>query len=127
MKKVAGKLKLSLAQFRELEAFAQFGSDLDPETQRQLDLGRRMTEVLKQPQYQPYSLEKEVTILYAVNNGYFNVIPVNKMAETEAKFHQHMENNAKDVLDDIRSTKELSDSAEARLKTAIEQFLQTIK
>src|ERR1700690_4149796 len=76
MKKVAGTLKLDLAQFRELEAFSQFGSDLDAETQRTLDLGRRMTEVLKQPQYTPFSLEKEVTIMYAVNNGYFNKIPV---------------------------------------------------
>ncbi len=127
MKKVAGKLKLSLAQFRELEAFAQFGSDLDPETQRQLDLGRRMTEVLKQPQYTPYSLEKEVTILYAVGNGHFNVIPVDKIAEAEAKFHSFMETNAKDVLKEIRETKELSESTEAKLKTAIDQFLQTVK
>jgi F-type H+/Na+-transporting ATPase subunit alpha len=127
MKKVAGKLKLQLAQFRELEAFAQFGSDLDPETQRTLDLGRRMTEILKQPQYQPYSLEKQVTIMYAVNNGYFNSIPVEKMAETEAKFHQYMATQAKDVLEAIRSTKELTDDVEAKLKTAIEQFVQSVK
>lgn len=127
MKKVAGKLKLQLAQFRELEAFAQFGSDLDPETQRTLDLGRRMTEILKQPQYQPYSLEKQVTILYAVNNGYLNSIPVEKMAETESKFHQYMEVNAKDVLKAIREKKELADDVEAKLKTAIEQFVQTVK
>src|ERR1019366_5931260 len=86
MKKVAGKLKLQLAQFRELEAFAQFGSDLDPETKRTLDLGRRMTEILKQKQYSPYSLEKQVTIMYAVNNGYMNEIAVEKMAETEEAF-----------------------------------------
>ena len=85
MKKVAGKLKLSLAQFRELEAFAQFGSDLDQETKNTLDLGRRMTEILKQGQYMPYSLEKQVTIMYAVNNGYMNTIPVEKMAETEER------------------------------------------
>ncbi len=127
MKKVAGKLKLQLAQFRELEAFAQFGSDLDPETQRTLDLGRRMTEVLKQPQYQPYSLEKEVTILYAINNGYFNEIPVEKIAETEEKFHKFMEANGKDALDEIANTKELADDTEAKLKKAIQQFLQTIK
>jgi F-type H+-transporting ATPase subunit alpha len=127
MKKVAGKLKLQLAQFRELEAFAQFGSDLDPETQRTLDLGRRMTEVLKQPQYTPFSLEKEVTILYAVNNGLFNQIPIEKMAETEKAFHQYMATQAKDVLSEIATTKELSDSTEAKLKTAIEQFVQTVK
>jgi F-type H+-transporting ATPase subunit alpha len=127
MKKVAGKLKLQLAQFRELEAFAQFGSDLDPETQKQLDLGRRMTEILKQPQYTPYAMEKEVTVLYAVNNGYFNQIPVEKMAETEKAFHQYMSTQAKDVLSEIAKTKELSDSTEAKLKTAIEQFVQTVK
>ncbi len=127
MKKVAGKLKLSLAQFRELEAFAQFGSDLDPETQRQLDLGRRMTEVLKQPQYSPVALEYEVVILYAVNNGHFNSIPVEKIQEAEAKFFQFMDTNAKDVLDAIRTTKELNDATENRLKQAIEQFLESIK
>ncbi len=127
MKKVAGKLKLQLAQFRELEAFAQFGSDLDADTQRTLDLGRRMTEILKQPQYQPYSLEKQVTIMYAVNNGYFNPIPVEKMAETEKAFHQYMTTQAKDVLSEIATTKELSESTEAKLKTAIEQFVQTVK
>jgi F-type H+-transporting ATPase subunit alpha len=127
MKKVAGKLKLQLAQFRELEAFAQFGSDLDAETQRTLDLGRRMTEVLKQGQYTPFALEKEVTVLYAVNNGYFNSIPVEKMAETEKAFHQYMATQAKDVLKEIATTKELSESTEAKLKTAIEQFVQTVK
>jgi F-type H+-transporting ATPase subunit alpha len=127
MKKVAGKLKLSLAQFREMEAFAQFGSDLDPETQRQLDLGRRMTEALKQPQYSPFSLEKEVTILYAVNNGMLNEVPVEKMAETEAKFHQYMATNAKNVLKTIAEKKEIDDATEAKLKGAIEQFLQSVK
>jgi F-type H+-transporting ATPase subunit alpha len=127
MKKVAGKLKLALAQYREMEAFAQFGSDLDPETKKQLDLGRRMTEVLKQPQYQPYSLEKEVTILYAVNNGYFNDVPVEKIAETEKAFHQFMEANGKDVLDEIANTKDLSESTETKLKKSIQQFLPSVK
>ncbi|MDE2312297.1 MAG: F0F1 ATP synthase subunit alpha [Patescibacteria group bacterium] len=127
MKKVAGKLKLQLAQFRELEAFAQFGSDLDSETQKQLNLGRRMTEILKQPQYQPYSLEKQVTIMYAVNNGYLNSVAVEKMAETEKQFHQFMEVNAKEVLSAIASSKELSEQTEAKLKTAIEQFVQSLK
>lgn len=127
MKKVAGKLKLQLAQFRELEAFAQFGSDLDPETQRQLDLGRRMTEILKQPQYSPFAMEKEVTVLYAVNNGYFNSIPVEKMAETEKAFHQYIATQAKDVLDAIRTSKELTEDTEAKLKKVIEQFVQSVK
>ncbi len=71
MKKVAGKLKLSLAQFRELESFAQFGSDLDEATQKQLNLGRRLTELMKQPQFQPLVMEQQVAILYAVNNWVF--------------------------------------------------------
>ena len=127
MKKVAGKLKLSLAQFRELEAFAQFGSDLDAETKRTLDLGRRQTEILKQPQYQPVSLEKQVTILYAVNNGYLNEVPVEKMAETESKFHKFMEANGKDVLKAISTTKELNEENENKLKENIKQFLQSLK
>jgi len=127
IKKVAGKMKLALAQFRELEAFAQFGSDLDEGTRRQLELGRRLTEVLKQPQYQTMPMEQEVVILYAVNNGYFNDIAVEKVAETEAKLHQFMKTQGKAVLDEIRTTKELSESTEAKLKEALEQFLQTIK
>lgn len=127
MKKVAGKLKLQLAQFRELEAFAQFGSDLDEATKKTLDLGRRMTEVLKQPQYQPYPMENEVAILYAVNNGHFNHIPVEKIAETETAFHKYMEIQGKQVLDEIRNTKELTESTEGKLKEVIQQFLQSIK
>jgi F-type H+-transporting ATPase subunit alpha len=86
-----------------------------------------MTEVLKQPQYTPFTLEKEVTVLYAVNNGYFNPIPVEKMAETEKAFHQYMATQAKDVLSEIATTKELSDSTEAKLKAAIEQFVAMTK
>jgi F-type H+-transporting ATPase subunit alpha len=127
MKKVAGKLKLSLAQFREMEAFAQFGSDLDAETQRQLDLGRRMTEVLKQPQYSPISLEREVVILYAVNNGHFNEIPVDKMQETESKFYNFMDTNAKDVMTGIKEKKELTEELENRLKESIKQFVESVK
>ena len=127
MKKVAGKLKLQLAQFRELEAFAQFGSDLDEATRTTLELGKRLSEILKQPQYRPDSLEKEVTIIYAVNNGYFNEIPVEKIAETENRFHQYLSAQAKDVLEEIRATKDLSESTEEKLKRAIAGFLETIK
>lgn len=126
MKKVAGKLKLQLAQFRELEAFAQFGSDLDQATKTTLDLGRRMTEILKQPQYQPLVLEKQVTILYAVNNGYFNEIPVEKIAETEKQFHKYMEVQGKDILEAIRTTKELNEDTENKLKEAIKNFMENI-
>lgn len=127
MKKVAGKLKLQLAQFREMEAFAQFGSDLDQTTKNTLELGKRMTEVLKQGQYRPYSLEKQVTIMYAVNNGLFNEIPVEKMAETEEKFHKYMATQGKDVLKAIATSKEINDDTEAKLKTAIANFIQGLR
>lgn len=124
MKKVAGKLKLALAQFRELEAFAQFGSDLDEATKNQLDLGRRLTEILKQPQYAPVPLENQVAILYAVNNGYLNDVPVEKVTDFEAKFHQYMKTQGRDVLKTIAETKELSEETEAKLKEVIENFKQ---
>jgi F-type H+-transporting ATPase subunit alpha len=127
IKKVAGKLKLALAQFRELEAFAQFGSDLDEETQKQLNLGRRLTELLKQPQYQPVPMEKMVAILYAVNNGYMEDVPVEKISEFEKKFYDYMDVQGKDVLSAIRDTKDLTEDIEAKLKKAIEQFKQSYK
>jgi F0F1-type ATP synthase alpha subunit len=110
-----------------LEAFASIGSDLDAETQKTIDLGRRITEVLKQPQYSPMALENQVVIMYAVNNGFFNSIPVEKMAETESSFHQFMATQGKEVLDAIRTSKELNEDTEAKLKKAIENFVQSIK
>jgi F-type H+/Na+-transporting ATPase subunit alpha len=127
MKKVAGKMKLSLAQFRDLEAFAQFGSDLDEATKKQLELGRRLTEILKQPQYQPIPMEKEVVVLYAVNNGYFDQVSVDKVKEAETKLYQFMDVNGKEALKEIRETKELSESTEAKLKEILKQFVETIK
>lgn len=124
IKKVAGKLKLSLAQFRELEAFAQFGSDLDEATRTQLDLGRRLTELLKQPQYQPVPMEKQAVILYAVNNGYMNDVEVEKVGQFEKDFYDFMDSQGKDVMKTIRETKEISDDTEAKLKVAIDAFKQ---
>ena len=126
MKKVAGKLKLQLAQFRELEAFAQFGSDLDESTKKTLELGKRLTEVLKQPQYQPMPMENQVCILYAVNNGYFNSIPGEKIAETEKAFHKYLDTQGRDILKAIRESKELKEDTENKLKNAIEQFLKSV-
>lgn len=125
MKKVAGKLKLSLAQFRELEAFAQFGSDLDEATRTQLELGRRLTEILKQPQYQPVAMAQQVAILYAANNAYLNDIPVEKMADFQPKFHEFMETQGRDILKAITDSKDLSEETEAALKEAIENFKQS--
>ena len=127
MKKVAGKLKLALAQYRELESFAQFGSDLDESTKRTLELGRRLTEVLKQPQYNGFPMENQVCILYAVNNGYFNEIPADKMAETEKKYHEFLSKQGAGVLKAIRETKELKEDTENQLKTVIQDFLKSVK
>ncbi len=124
IKKVAGKLKLSLAQFRELEAFAQFGSDLDEATREQLELGRRLTELMKQPQYEPIPMEKQVAILYAVNNGMLNDIEVEKLGQFEKDFYDFMDAQGKDVLNTIRETKELAEDTEAKLKGAIDAFKQ---
>jgi F-type H+-transporting ATPase subunit alpha len=124
IKKVAGKLKLSLAQFRELEAFAQFGSDLDEATRTQLELGRRLTELLKQPQYQPVPMEKQAVILYAVNNGYLNDIEVEKVGQFEKAFYDYMDTQGKAVLATIRDTKEIAEDTEAKLKASIETFKQ---
>lgn len=122
MKKVAGKMKLSLAQFRELEAFSQFGSDLDAETKKQLDLGRRLNEVLKQPQYAPVSLAHQVAIMYAANNGYLNDIPVEKVSLFEVSFYEYLDVQGREIVDGIQTGKELTPEIEEKLKDAIEQF-----
>jgi F-type H+/Na+-transporting ATPase subunit alpha len=126
MKKVAGRLRIELAQYREMATFAQFGTaDLDKTTRAQLDRGQRITEVLKQPQYVPMSLEKQVMILYAVTNGYLDNIPVDKISSLEEAFHRFMETNHPDVGKAIASQKALSDKTEETLKDSITQFLQT--
>jgi F-type H+-transporting ATPase subunit alpha len=127
MKKVAGKLKLNLAQFRELEVFAQFGSDLDEATKNQLNLGRRLTEILKQPQYKPMPMENQVCIIYAVGNGYFNTIPVEKIASAEAAFHKYLAASGQEVLSAIRDSKDFDESTEAKLKQLITEFIKTFK
>jgi F-type H+-transporting ATPase subunit alpha len=125
MKQVAGRLKLDLAQFRELAAFAQFGSDLDKATRDTLNRGQHMTELLKQPQFAPLSLEKQVTILYTGVNGYIDDVPLDRVAEMEAAFHLYMQNNHKAILDYIRDKKEITKETEAKLKDAIKAFRQS--
>jgi F-type H+-transporting ATPase subunit alpha len=121
MKKVAGKMKLSMAQFRELEAFAQFSSDLDPETKKQIDLGQRLVEVLKQPQYQPMSVAQQVVIIYALNNGYATDVEVKEMQNWEAKLHEFFESTRKTLLDKIAGGS-WDESVEKELKEGIEEF-----
>ena len=124
MKKVAGKLKLALAQFRELEAFAQFGSDLDEATRKQLDLGRRLTELLKQPQYAPVVMEKQVVALYAVNNDYMEDVAVEDIGTFEKDLYEYMETQGQDVLTAIAEQKELTEDIEVKLKASLENFKQ---
>jgi len=126
MRQVAGKLRLDMAQYRELATFAQFGtSDLDKATLSQLQRGQRITEILKQPQYCPMSLDKEVTILFAVNNGYLDDVPVDKIAAFEQSFHLFMETNHPDIGQRINEDKEIKKETEEKLQTAISAFKQT--
>ena len=126
MKKVAGKLKLAMAQYRELAAFAQFGTaELDKATKAQIDRGQRITEVLKQPQYQPMTVAQQVAILYAVINGYVDDIEVNRVQAFEIDFHQFMAMQHAQIIDEITKTGTLSDANEAKLKNAILEFKST--
>ncbi|MFC1846031.1 F0F1 ATP synthase subunit alpha, partial [Chloroflexota bacterium] len=128
MRQVAGKLRLAMAQYRELATFAQFGTaDLDKSTRSQLELGQRVTEVLKQIQYNPMSLSKEVTILYAVNNGYLDDVPIEKVAEFEHNFHKYMETSHSEILKQIETDKEFKPETEEKLKSALSAFKQSIE
>ncbi|MEQ8330905.1 MAG: F0F1 ATP synthase subunit alpha [Longimicrobiales bacterium] len=122
MKKVAGSLRLDLAQYRELEAFAQFGSDLDAATQRQLARGARTVEILKQPQYQPVPVQKQVAVIWAVTNGYLDKVPVEKVREWERGFLENLEHHHREVLDGIRDGKVLTDEIVEKLKGAIASY-----
>ncbi|KKU68531.1 MAG: ATP synthase subunit alpha [Parcubacteria group bacterium GW2011_GWA2_47_16] len=127
MKKVSGTLKLDLAQFRELEAFSQFGSDLDESTKKQLERGKRAVEVLKQPQYAPVKTEHQVVTLYALIKGYMDDVPVAKIKEFEAGLIDYTESNAKIFFKDIRETKMWSDAGEAEIKKVIAEFKNSFK
>jgi F-type H+-transporting ATPase subunit alpha len=127
MRQVAGKLRLDMAQYRELATFAQFGtSDLDKATLSQLQRGQRITEILKQTQYSPMPLDKEVTILYAVTNGYLDDVPVDKIAAFEQGLHRFIETNHPDIGQHINKDKEIKKETEETLKAAISAFKQTV-
>ena len=126
MRSVAGRLRLDLAQYRELEAFAAFASDLDAATKRQLDRGARTVEVLKQGQYRPMAAELQVMIIFAVTNGFIDDVPVAKVREWEAGFHAYMTAKFPQVGDAIRKEKVLSKETEATLKQAIDAYKKSI-
>ncbi len=121
MKKVAGKMKLNMAQFREMEAFAQFASDLDAETKKQIDLGQRLVEILKQPQYQPVPVANQVAVIYALNNGYASDVAVKDIRDWEAKLHEYMNKTKPGLLEKI-SKGGWDEEIEKELKEAIQEF-----
>ena len=125
MKKVAGKLRLDLAQFRELEAFAQFGSDLDEKTRAQIERGQRTVEVLKQGQYEPMSMASQVAILYALTQGFLDDVAVEKIKDWEEKFHKFIQNEEKKTLEMIAEKKELTDEVVKELEKSIKKFKES--
>jgi len=122
MKQVAGSLRLDLAQYRELAAFAQFGSDLDKRTQAKLNRGARLVELLKQPQYQPMPVAEQVASLYAGTRGFMDDVPVEAVRKFEDEFLDYMRNSKADILKDIVEKKALDENIETRLKAALEEF-----
>ena len=127
MKQVAGTLRLDLAQYRELAAFAQFGSDLDKATQQKLNRGARMVELLKQPQYQPLPAEEQVAVIYAGGRGYMDEVPVSDVRRYEAELLEFLRNAKADVLKGIAEQKVLNDETEGKLKAALEEFNKGFK
>ena len=125
-RQVAGKLKLDMAQFRELAAFAQFGSDLDKATKAQLDRGLRIQEVLKQPQYNPLPVAQQVAIIYAVTNGHLDDVAIDNVREWENRFHEFMRTAHPEILDNITTEKRLTDENTEALKNAIAEFKRTV-
>ena len=122
MKKVAGGLKLALSQYRDLEAFASFSSDLDPASRAQLDRGARLVELLKQPQYSPFPVERQVVSVWIGNEGYLDDVPVEDVRRFETEFEDDLQRTRPGIYDAIRETGDLSEDTVVALKDAIEQF-----
>jgi F-type H+-transporting ATPase subunit alpha len=125
MKQVAGPIKGELAQYREMAAFAKFGSDLDASTQKMLARGERLTELLKQPQYAPQSVEEQVCVIYAGTRGYLDKIPTSSVRRFETELLARLHSAHKDLLDGIRTKKALDKDLEASLKSALDSFSST--
>ena len=122
MKKVAGSLRMDLAQYRELEAFAQFGSDLDKATQAQLNRGQRMVELLKQPQYQPMTAEKEVMTLFSGARGFLDKIPVSSVLDYEAQMFEFVESKYPEIFTELKEKSDISAELEEKMKKALTEF-----
>ncbi|GAC1646592.1 MAG: F0F1 ATP synthase subunit alpha [Herpetosiphon sp.] len=126
MKTVAGQMRVSLAQFRELAAFAQFGSDLDPATRAQLDRGQRLTELLKQPQYQPVILEDQVVLIFAATRGLLDQVPVEKIGEFKREWLQYLHSTHSEMMRQVAETKQFGDEPQAQTRQALQDFLHTV-
>ena len=126
MRQVAGSLRLDLAQYRELAAFAQFGSDLDKATQAQLNRGRRLVEILKQPQYQPLPVEQQVVLIYAAINGYFDGVEVETIRGLEEQLHNFFATRHPSVLTEIVEKKQLDDELKKKLNGLLTEFLKDV-
>ncbi|MFQ6112701.1 MAG: F0F1 ATP synthase subunit alpha [bacterium] len=126
MKQVAGRLRLDLAQYRDLEAFAKFGSDLDKATLAQITRGQRMVEILKQKQYVPLPVEKQIAIIFLGVNGYLDSVPVEQIARLENEFYQFLESNYPDVLKSIADKKELDDKLRQKMESVCEEFMKMV-
>jgi len=122
MRQVAGSLRLDLAQYREMAAFAQFGSDLDAATQRMLSRGTRLVEILKQGQYQPVPVERQILIIYAGTNGFVDHLPESALKKYEADLGRFIENRYPDIYNDIRTKRDLTDELKGRTNTALKEF-----
>jgi F-type H+-transporting ATPase subunit alpha len=125
IKQVAGKVKLDLAQFRELAAFAQFGSDLDAATRARLDRGQRIVELFKQKQYNPIAVEEQVAVMWAMQNGYIDPVPVERVKEFQTKLQDYLQTRKESLLASIREKKQLDEELESQLKSALEEFKAT--
>ncbi|MBI5683122.1 MAG: F0F1 ATP synthase subunit alpha, partial [Deltaproteobacteria bacterium] len=121
-KQVAGTLRLELAQYRELAAFAQFGSDLDPATQRQLARGSRLVEILKQGQYKPLTVEKQVLIIYAATNGYIDGYPVSALKKYEEELYTFFDTRHPELIKELKEKKAIDDAVKPKLKKALDDF-----
>jgi F-type H+/Na+-transporting ATPase subunit alpha len=125
MKKVAGRIKGELAQYREMAAFAQFGSDLDATTQRLLNRGSRLTELLKQPQFSPLKMEEQVCVIYAGVNGYLDPLPVERVRAFEDGLLGVLRSKHRDILDAIRDKRDLDDATTGKLRAVVESYAKT--
>lgn len=125
MKKVAGKIRLELAQFRELEAFVQFSQDLDADTKKRIERGERLTEILTQPKGRPIAFERQVAVIYAGINGYLENVALSNIKQFEERFLSHLDTHHKNLLDTIKRERALTEALESKLRTALEQFSAT--